>query len=59
MSDSQTTTYWAGFSSGKLDWISDVNGNPVMAIFDKKRDAKKMFEDVRKVRIVLEDTNVR
>lgn len=60
MSNPQTTKiYWAGFSEGKLyeEAVNDMWGNEetfhlAPSLFKIKAEAKKRFEDVRKVKIV-------
>lgn len=45
----RTKKFWAGFVDGKID----IHCHGV-AIFDKKNEAKSMYEDVRKVSVTYE-----
>ena len=51
----QTIKAWGGFCDGKLhlDWDRDYNVS-YWAVFPKKADGRKEFEDVRPVQILVE-----
>ncbi len=49
--------YWAGFCDGKICWnlehFGDCKDHDVMpAIYIRRKDAKKHYQDVRKVKIL-------
>ena len=49
---------WGGFSDGKLYWepgVSDGDRDALFAIYRTKREAKKNYEDVRRVYIMTEE----
>lgn len=45
--------YWAGFCDGKLKTTMEHWGvkPPMMAIYPRRKDAKRRFEDVRPVEV--------
>lgn len=53
--EAKQRAYWAGFTDGKLYFVFNNSGTDEMyqeaAIYKTKKQAKKYFADVRKVRI--------
>ena len=45
--------YWAGFCDGKITGTSDLHGDneAILAIYFRKKDAKKNFMDVRAIEV--------
>lgn len=45
-------TYWAGFEDGKPNIWTFRGGLRSLVLFNNRKDAKRLYDDVRKVKIV-------